>query len=564
MRKLILFLCVINYFNLLSQEPVLVRQDYLGSGKYSKGTFRNLKAVGNTLFFVTDDGINGSELFKSDGTEGGTVLVKDIYPGAGKSKSSNPEVLINFNNQLFFYAYTGGSDGEGLWKSDGTEAGTVKVKALREGSGNPLYASNLVIGNTMYFEGESLNNQYGLWKTDGTEAGTIMVKAFNRDTNAANNLSNFIEYKNKMYFSAFDSAKGSELWVSDGTESGTVLLKDIMPGDNTSHSGIGGMTIVGEELLFAANDGTSGSELWKTDGSASGTTMIKDIMPGANSSNIGDLENVNGVLFFRADDSSANGSELWKSDGTASGTVMIKDIRPGNIRFSTDSKPTDLRAIGNLVYFIANDGEHGTELWKSDGTEAGTVMIKDIETARYQGGASSNSLVVFNNQIIFKGTDANGQEHWVSYGTEAGTKILKDTNGDNTIYAKYFDTNLYVGGGTITDNGVFFFLSYDGVNGTEPGLWKFDQSALSVEKESLNHIKKVRVFPNPVSSILNLKADNQQIQSLRIYNLFGTEVMNVSNKNKIKNINISNFSTGIYMLQLKTDSGFFTKKFIKK
>ncbi len=564
MKKTLLFLLILSSYNVVSQEPVLVKQSYPGSGAYSKGTFRNLRAVGNTLFFVTDDGVHGSELFKSDGTEAGTVLVKDIHPGAGQSKSSNPSVLMDFNNQLFFYAYEGGDHGEGLWKSDGTEAGTVKVKSLIEGSGNSAYGSYLVVANTLYLEAESLNHDYGLWKTDGTEAGTIMVKAFNRDTNAANNLSNFIEFKNKIYFSAYDSSTGSELWVSDGTESGTMMIKDIMPGDDTSHSGIGGMTIVGNELFFVANDGTNGSELWKTDGTESGTVMVKDIMPGANSSSIGYPINVNGVLFFRASDSGTHGLELWKSDGTEEGTVMIKDIRPGNINWSTDSKPTDLRVIDNTVYFIANDGDHGTELWKSDGTETGTTMVKDINPTQYRDGASGNSMVVFKDYIIFKGTDVNGQEPWISDGTEAGTKMLKDTNLNNTTYATYFDTKLYIGGGTITDNGNFYFLSFDGVNGVEPGLWKYEGSTLSLEKVNINEFSNVQLYPNPTSEILNIKVDNQQIKSLKIFNLLGKEVMNASSKrNKIESINISQLSSGMYLVRLETATNTVTKKILK-
>ena len=83
--------------------------------------------------------------------------------------------------------------------------------------------------------------------------------------------------------------------------------------------------------------------------------------------------NVNGTLFFTADDGT-NGCELWKSDGTAAGTVLVKDINPAQRLL-----PQHLTNVNGTLFFTANDGTHGHELWKSDGTAAGTVLVKDIQ-----------------------------------------------------------------------------------------------------------------------------------------------------------------------------------------
>src|SRR5207244_3151648 len=75
---------------------------------------------------------------------------------------------------------------------------------------------------------------------------------------------------------------------------------------------------------------------------------------------------MNGVLYFSATDA-AHGDELWRSDGTAAGTYLLKDIRPGIGK----SAPRSFTAVGGALFFAANDGADGFELWKTDGSAAG-------------------------------------------------------------------------------------------------------------------------------------------------------------------------------------------------
>ena len=103
------------------------------------------------------------------------------------------------------------------------------------------------------------------------------------------------------------------------------------------------------------------------------------------------LAAVGSTLYFRAYDVT-NGYELWKSDGTSSGTVMVKDINSG----SSSSFPYDLTAVGNTLYFQANDGTNGEELWKSDGTASGTVMVKDINPGSSNGDIYYLTAVGYN------------------------------------------------------------------------------------------------------------------------------------------------------------------------
>src|SRR5262249_23258823 len=152
---------------------------------------------------------------------------------------------------------------------------------------------------------------------------------------------------------------GGELWMSDGTEAGTTVVSSV--------AAVSKLVNVNGTLFFAGDDGVNGAELWKSDGTTAGTTLVADLYPGGSSSYVGqypwgywqytpysswpgNLTNVNGTLLFTADD--GNGSELWRSDGTAAGTVMVKDINPG----SAGSYPSDLTNVNGTLYFAARDG----------------------------------------------------------------------------------------------------------------------------------------------------------------------------------------------------------------
>jgi ELWxxDGT repeat protein len=160
-----------------------------------------------------------------------------------------------FRGALYFFAAD--EQGAGLWRSDGTAAGTARL--LSFGGAEPPTASFAVAGGQLFFVAGDTAHGEELWKTDGTAAGTVLVRDIAPGL-AGSTPRELTPAGDRIYFSADDGVHGVELWTSDGTEAGTRLVEDLAPElDSSSPSGL---TVVGDRLYFAADDGLSGDELW--------------------------------------------------------------------------------------------------------------------------------------------------------------------------------------------------------------------------------------------------------------------------------------------------------------
>ena len=347
-------------------------------------------------YFVAYDEIHGWELWKSDGTQSGTVMVKDINPNG----NANIKSLTQIGNSLYFMA-NNGVDGYELWRSDGSQNGTIMVKDINP-NGDGTSTSLIPINGILYFSANDNIHGYELWKSDGTNSGTIMVKDINStDSSYPSNLTNV---NGTLYFTIYCSSHTSELWKSDGTQSGTVMIKEI---NSPYDIQINNFIALDNNLYFNVFDG-NGERLWKSDGTPEGTTPFTDYQMSAVAPIV-----ANGKLFFAFGDILNDDNELWISNGTQSGTTIVKNINP-----SSSSSPYDLTNVNNMVYFRANDGTHGYELWKSNGTENGTVIVKDINP---NGNSSPNYLTNIDGTLYFKAADETEYGLWKSNGTEIGT-----------------------------------------------------------------------------------------------------------------------------------------------
>lgn len=424
---------------------------------------QNAAAVNNKIIFTGFNVAYGNELWVSDGTVAGTMLLKDIYTGPNNSDpQGGTETYTVINNIMYFSADDGTS--RKLWKTDGTPAGTVLVKDVGSAFSFPFILSP--VGSTLFF---TVGKQ--LWKSDGTDPGTIMVKDFSPGGITATFSKTFIGNGVYTFFVANDGSTGMELWRTDGTPGNTIRLADINAGAsdgiNLYTGGIPDWNVYSFNSNIYFQPITSGTKLYKSDGTVPGTVLVTDINPNASPIGLTDAIVVGNNLVF-----AANG-ELYKSDGTAGGTVLIKDINPGPAfsnpkifypreDFANGYSPGLF--AGGRFFFTADNGTNGLELWISDGTTAGTMMVKDINSgggSSLIGNGSGNSDRYFYTKYKFfiaASDGTNGIELWQSDGTTAGTTMVSD------IYSGATSSNPDFFGVALSSNKLILKASTSGGN----------------------------------------------------------------------------------------------------
>jgi len=415
---------------------------------------------GLPFLFSADDGKSGFELWRSNGTYDGTSLVRDINVGGNAS----PTGFTELNSVSYFRANDGSGIGNELWKSDGTFNGTEKVKSVN------ITSDFTVFKGALYFTASDVGTgDVELWKSDGTTAGTVRVKDIN--TTGSSYPANLTVVNDTILFFSADNGKtGRELWKSDGSEGGTVQVDNInttaitVATDESSFSGsyLGKFAVLNGEVYFPASDGTTGEELWKSDGTLNNASRVADInKAGGVGSSPHELIVFKNLVFFVAND--GGGDELWKTDG-GTNTNKVHDINS-----TGGSNPMYLTVANGLLFFAANDGNIGVELWATDGSDLGTDYVQDINQKPTIASSSNPSeLFSFNDTLYFVADDGtNGTELWTTDGTH--TAIFKDINT-----TPVFPSNSDPYGFTIHDD-MLFFAANDGEHGTE--LWVSDGTA---------------------------------------------------------------------------------------
>jgi len=417
--------------------PPITVVDTINPGRPSATPLWGYGRLGDYLYFGADDGVNGVELWRTNGTA--TTMVANI--NTHLDGGSVPYPFGALGDWLYF----GADDlvhGRELWRTNGTDTNLVKNIGTDPGGGLDPSSSNpnelTVLGDWLYFsadDGVSVGGGVGghgveLWRTNGTITQLVDDIQPGATGSSPVNLKVFGGY---LYFAADDGVHGNELWRTNGTTTKMVKNIAVEPAEPDSSSPAY-LTVFGNYLYFAASDvaGGHGVELWRTDGTAAHTQMVKDSNTGGDS-NPQNLTVFNGHLYFSAVlDGLTSGYELWRSDGTAAGTNKFKEINPG----SANSNPGNFTPHGTHLYFTADDGDavHGQELWWTDGIsgdDAHTNMIQDINLGT--SGADSSSpfgLKAHGDYVYFVAYDGTRTKLYrVSDNGVVESSLISGTNG---------------------------------------------------------------------------------------------------------------------------------------
>jgi ELWxxDGT repeat protein len=406
--------------------------------------------------------ITETTLWKSDATAAGTSLIYTFPQIMGVATSHNfksnnrSQNFSLIGNVMIFGAYDA-ANGIELWKTDGTAAGTSLLKDIKPGVGNSTPAAFCKIGNEMFFSAMQTGFERKLWKTDGTTAGTVQVPVSEPFF-----ISDFAVGKinNKMTFFATNTADGYEPYVSDGTPGGTVMLKNINATSNQSGNGSPTSAQATEwdfnnkHCYFIAYNGTANA-LWRTDGTNAGTIQLTASADNVSSiTSTSTYTDIDSNCLWMLQHSTIGNSKLYKSDGTVAGTYLVKQGL---------NLPNYIKPYKNSCWFSGRPSgtNFNTEPWRSGGNAATTNMAFDIAPGAPPGAPTflypSNPYGFFvkNNKLYFFASTAAPTTHnlyqytgdFTFNGNLAGGN-WKDSANWNSMMPPGITDSVYVNAGT--------------------------------------------------------------------------------------------------------------------
>lgn len=406
-----------------------------------------------------NDGITGYQLLtaNADGSAAAWLPGATQYYSSSYSASRMAALL---NNEVFY----GGREDDinsstafELRATDGTEAGTRLVKDIAPGYGGDNSSTNvgntakssspsdfLSLGDLLYFIAtpNGVGGVSSLYLSDGTESGTKQVSL---DGASFSTPSNLTVAGDKLFFTT-----QNKLYTVSG--SGTIEQVHELPSGSVVY-----LKGVGSKLFFSTyyekSTGNWETEVWVSDGSSSGTKLLDGV-----SASIGDAVALNGEIYFLGQKSGNSDSTLLKSDGD-----KVEQVAP--------VRAENLTTVGESLYFTAYDEQFGTELFVSDGTTAGTRLVKDIMP---NGDSNPSNLTAVNGKLLFmtkEGVSGLRAPYylWVSDGTEAGTMRLASTDEPDYVLRTHNTTPWEV----LSDERLLFAIREDSTRNFA-GTWISD------------------------------------------------------------------------------------------
>lgn len=558
-------------------------------------TISGSKEKGYKAFFTAKDLEHGEELWVTDGTKTGTMMVKDIFPG---ETSSNVLYITRFNDKVVFQATANDDEGAELWISDGTSDGTYMICDINILGGSEP-AGFTQINETQFIFGakdyESISygeeEQRWLWISDGTEEGTKLLKdckvIYPGFKVATDDERFFVRVGRKVYFKGDtkDSEFGEELWMTDGTEAGTKMLLDINKNVANEETGATAgaqldwlTNFKNEKLFFTAYSDEYGNEPWVSDGTIDGTYMIKDLTVGTDANGLPAGHGAftprvyNDKVYFRGFDS-YYGLELFVTDFTEDGTNVVFDMNTNPTETGTANGSPDLFCEFDGVLFMkgqtgadANlpETNFGLELFYTDGTKEGSKMQSDLNP-----GVGPNAAwegIVVSGSFYFRAQDqtpaAGSSQAWELFSMDSKDefprKVVDLGEGPDFVHSlRNLDGNLIFTSQIIKSLFIYKYRKPDYDPEKDKENMELDFGGTSyIDSVVIDNL--INVYPNPASDYLIIDGVSKNLE-YTIIDLSGKLLIKgFSHLNKIE---LDDLESGTYILNLKTDDGVKNCKF---
>ncbi|TDW52488.1 putative secreted protein (Por secretion system target) [Flavobacterium sp. 270] len=489
----------------------------------------------DNIFFLSGNDDTGRELWKSDGTTGGTSLVKDIYPGkenGGQDLLKKRSAILN--DKLFFIGKDETSDGE-IWKTDGTASGTIKVTNFLKGRVWTITA----VGNSIYFLLKT-ENILQVWKTDGSSEGTVLVK----DNLPIWNEVTFEGKCNNTFIFTFQPylSNNSRVWRSDGTADGTFAITGEIDGNGSGPGGTSALSQYienGDKLYFVSR-----YSLFETDGTLNNTKAISSLWNAqatlVNYSTVIKVDNNLYFLFFAADNYRI---EIWRYNLENKNTSVVYSGFGSKYFFPSNAVKSD-----NSLLFCGPNNTGGTSLLSMDLNNYSIAALQELSPA------APRPFIFFEDFNVATIYPINNNDYFITSAVDEkyerkGWIFNKDKHTAENISAlnNVWDAIVY-------KNNLYY--------GKDNVFWKYanNLSTVSIDKQPL-----LSVYPNPSSDFVNINTNNDYtIESAQVFDLNGKLVSNISDYKNNK-VDISRLPNGIYNMQIKVNGSYsVNKKIIKK
>ncbi|MDQ1348792.1 MAG: hypothetical protein QG573_2168 [Acidobacteriota bacterium] len=391
-------------------------------------------SLGARALFIATTDLAPYELWSSDGTSAGTQAIR--FPCAIYCDTAPPGVnsVLGVQDGIAFLA-VGEFDPasyevrDHLWRTDGTQAGTLRLTA--PGSIDYLFPDGAITtpvfldGRLFFAHRREETGPLELWATDGTEDGTAFVAAL--DVGASATPAAIVAVGSELFvlLRKFDPVYHLALWKSDGTEAGTVEIEIFLGSFQSVEAAIPAEAV----LFFSARTPIEGSpdtfsdQLWVTDGRPGGTRKLT-AFPAYTSLPHTKLRLDEGRLHFYIEDS-VSILQVWQSDGTVDGTFPLSAFSSEQM-CCVRTEPPPIAELHGSTYFVGIGADEALALWRSEDFPGGATRVARLDRPNFDGDSEMVWLERFGDLLVFPAHGDHGWEIYTSDGTRSGTHELAD------------------------------------------------------------------------------------------------------------------------------------------